>query len=116
MQPEPPILYDIIPPQNVEEMNEHWIPATTICRPCHVTYNFVGKFENQKDESEYLINKLQLHNYVPDNFFKEVGNSSREEAKVLLRNIGEEKKRTLVKFYKDDAAIFGYDLNEFLGL
>ena len=81
-----------------------------------MTYNFVGKFENQKEESEYLINKLHLHNNVPDNFFKEVGNSSREEAKVLLRGISEEKKRILVKFYRDDAAVFGYDLNEFLGL
>ncbi|KAL5250087.1 hypothetical protein ACHWQZ_G015977 [Mnemiopsis leidyi] len=100
--------------KNVEEMNEHWIPATTICRPCHVTYNFVGKFENQKEESEYLINKLNLNNYVPDNFFRQVGNSSREEAKVLLGGVSEERKRILVKFYRDDAAFFGYDLNEFL--
>ena len=97
-------------------MNEHWIPVTTICRPCHINYNFIGKFENQKEESEYLIDKLNLQNYVPDHFFKEANNSSRDEAQVLLRAISVDKKQILAKFYKDDAAIFGYDLNEFLGI
>ena len=99
----------------MEDLNEHWIPATTICRPCHVTYQFVGKFENQKKESEYLIDKLKLQSYVPDNFFREVGTRSREEARELLRELSEEKKQSLVRLYRDDAAIFGYDLMEFLG-
>ena len=97
-------------------MNEHWIPATTICRPCHINFNFVGKLENQKEESEYLIEKLHLQKYVPDDFFREVSSSSRDETKVLLRDVSEDKRRILAKLYKDDAAIFGYDLNEFLGM
>ena len=97
-------------------MNEHWIPSTTLCRPCHVDYDFIGKFEYQKMESEFLVeNALYLERYVPTDFFKDAGEESREEAKRLLAGIPERKKRILVELYQDDAELFGYDLEEFLG-
>jgi hypothetical protein len=76
----------------------------------------VGKFENQKEESEYLIDKLYLQNYVPDNFFRADSGSSREDARKLLKNVSKAQKLILAKLYQDDAAIFGYDLNELLGI
>ncbi|XP_045125797.1 carbohydrate sulfotransferase 11-like isoform X2 [Portunus trituberculatus] len=42
----------------VEQRNEHWLPMHEICHPCAIQYDFIGKYENLKEDSEYLLKWL----------------------------------------------------------
>ena len=37
---------------SAENMNEHYMPMTTLCQPCIVNYDFVGIYDNLIDDSE----------------------------------------------------------------
>ena len=100
--------------QNPAEMNEHWQPMSTLCRPCHVPYKFLGKFETQRAESAYLVRTLGLQENVPEGFFREPGPERREEAIGLIGGLREDQKIGLVRLYQEDAKMFGYSLGEFL--
>ncbi|XP_063872012.1 carbohydrate sulfotransferase 11-like [Scylla paramamosain] len=41
-----------------EQRNEHWLPMHEICHPCAIQYDFIGKYENLKEDSEYLLKWL----------------------------------------------------------
>ncbi|XP_063871110.1 carbohydrate sulfotransferase 11-like isoform X1 [Scylla paramamosain] len=41
-----------------EQRNEHWLPMHEICHPCAIQYDFIGKYENLKEDSEYLMKWL----------------------------------------------------------
>ncbi|XP_042277836.1 carbohydrate sulfotransferase 8-like [Thunnus albacares] len=36
-------------------MDIHWEQANQICNPCHIDYDFIGKFENMEEESNFLL-------------------------------------------------------------
>ncbi|KAK8394430.1 hypothetical protein O3P69_006548 [Scylla paramamosain] len=42
----------------LEQRNEHWLPMHEICHPCAIQYDFIGKYENLKEDSEYLLKWL----------------------------------------------------------
>lgn len=53
-------LSDLLP----EEMNEHWRSYESLCQPCHIKYNFIGKFEYLGLETGYLLESLGLEETV----------------------------------------------------
>ena len=36
-------------------MGEHWKPQYKLCHPCLIPYNFIGKFENIREDIKYVI-------------------------------------------------------------
>ena len=50
--------------QPMELMNEHWRSYESLCQPCHIKYNFIGKFEHLMFEAPYLLETLGLQNKV----------------------------------------------------
>ncbi|KAM9860830.1 carbohydrate sulfotransferase 8 isoform 1-T2 [Aulostomus maculatus] len=36
-------------------MDIHWEQANQLCNPCHIDYDFIGKFENMEEESNLLL-------------------------------------------------------------
>ena len=60
--------YIIDQPDN--DLNEHWDKQFTLCRPCHVHFDFVGKIEQADTEAPYMLDRFRLSGvpgvrYVP---------------------------------------------------
>ncbi|XP_050709127.1 carbohydrate sulfotransferase 11-like [Eriocheir sinensis] len=47
-----------------EQRNEHWRPMHELCQPCAVHYDFIGKYENLKEDADYLLQWLGLTDLV----------------------------------------------------
>ncbi|XP_050709139.1 carbohydrate sulfotransferase 11-like [Eriocheir sinensis] len=47
-----------------EQRNEHWRPMHELCQPCAVRYDFIGKYENLKEDADYLLQWLGLTDLV----------------------------------------------------
>ncbi len=47
-----------------EQMNEHWSRYVDLCQPCHVGYDFIGYYERFHEDTEFLLNILQLDKVV----------------------------------------------------
>ena len=102
--------------KNPLQLNEHWLPMSILCRPCNVKYDFIGMFENQKPETDYLMEILKITEYIPENFFRQPRNDSILEANRILHSLNMDRRRKLFMLYKDDALLFGYDLKKYLNI
>jgi hypothetical protein len=55
-----------------EGFNEHWALYASLCQPCLISYDFVGKYETLDDDIDYIMHDLGqvggflrgLHNVV----------------------------------------------------
>ncbi|KAK4307719.1 hypothetical protein Pmani_020540 [Petrolisthes manimaculis] len=49
-----------------EQRNEHWLSVHEICNPCAIEYDFIGKYETLKEDSEYLLEWLGVKELIGD--------------------------------------------------
>jgi len=42
------------------DLNEHWDRQFTLCHPCHVHFDFVGKIEEADTEASYMLDRFRL--------------------------------------------------------
>ncbi|XP_045604616.1 carbohydrate sulfotransferase 11 isoform X3 [Procambarus clarkii] len=49
---------------STEQRNEHWISMHEICNPCGVEYDFIGKYETIKEDSNYVLDWLGVKDVV----------------------------------------------------
>lgn len=49
-----------------EQQNEHWRPMHELCQPCSVQYDFIGRFENLREDTEYLLQWLGLAGMIKE--------------------------------------------------
>lgn len=93
--------------------NEHWAPIDRLCRPCAVSYDFIGRHESLFQDSDYLLRHVVGAPEVkfpkgPDS------NTSTQLAKyfaplrhdIILRLYG---------IFELDFKLFDYDLQNILG-
>ncbi|NWH73948.1 CHSTE sulfotransferase, partial [Piaya cayana] len=44
--------------EDVERMNEHWMPIYNLCQPCAVRYDFIGSYERLSDDANYVLERV----------------------------------------------------------
>jgi hypothetical protein len=44
--------------------NEHWAHYYTLCHPCTISYDFVGKYETLDNDIDHILKMLSLDNVV----------------------------------------------------
>lgn len=51
---------------NTEERgyNEHWRPFFDLCFPCHVHYDYIGKYETLEDDVDGLLQLLHVDDFI----------------------------------------------------
>ena len=86
--------------------NEHWQSYESLCHPCAVDYDFIGHFENLRQEAPYLLKKTGLDNIIGFPPIKSL-NTSR---KVLERysEVPEHMILQLGDAFKNDFEMFNY--------
>ncbi|XP_023127576.1 carbohydrate sulfotransferase 14 [Amphiprion ocellaris] len=44
--------------EDVERMNDHWMPMYNLCQPCAVSYDFIGSQENLESDAEFVLQRI----------------------------------------------------------
>ena len=47
------------------QVNEHFVPMVNLCDPCNVNYDFIGSFNNLKEEAEYVFKEFSINYQYP---------------------------------------------------
>ncbi|XP_035217032.1 carbohydrate sulfotransferase 11-like isoform X2 [Stegodyphus dumicola] len=91
--------------------NEHWRPIFDLCFPCHVNYDFVGKYETLESDAKYILEKTGISKYVqfPDRLQSYKKTPTRNVMQTYYRNISTELHRKLFEIYKEDFTLFEYE-------
>lgn len=92
--------------------NEHWRPVFDLCFPCHVNYDFVGKYETLESDANYILEKTGVSRYVkfPDRVLSYKKQPTKDVMQSYYRNISTHLHRKLFEVYKEDFTFFEYEL------
>lgn len=50
--------------EEVERMNEHWMPIYNLCQPCAVRYDFIGSYERLNEDANHVLEKVQAPSFI----------------------------------------------------
>ncbi|XP_060095272.1 carbohydrate sulfotransferase 14 [Heteronotia binoei] len=50
--------------EEVEKMNEHWMPIYSLCQPCAVRYDFIGSYERLNEDANYVLERVQAPSFI----------------------------------------------------
>ncbi|NWV67335.1 CHSTE sulfotransferase, partial [Malurus elegans] len=50
--------------EDVERMNEHWMPIYNLCQPCAVRYDFIGSYERLHADAAHVLERIQAPSSV----------------------------------------------------
>jgi len=99
----------LIDPKSREKgpFNEHWRPMHELCRPCHIKYDTIGKYETLLEDSWLVLENAKNNHEV--GFPQIQKRSNVVVVKSYLSQITESQLKKLYKLYELDFRLFGYD-------
>ena len=94
--------------------NEHWNTYFDLCSPCHVLYNFIGKYETLDDDVDLLLKQLQADQLVKFPKRGEMYKAIKTEYTLeqFYQKIDPQKISDLRAVYGQDYFLFGYQIPE----
>ena len=102
-------------PKGSKYFNEHWAQFSTLCHPCHVSYDYVVKFETLLDDAAYVLTKLGPHNQCMEEKYPELferSESSSSKFDKYFSTLTPIQVEMLKEIYSIDFKLFGYDDSE----
>lgn len=98
----------------------HWTPQIDLCSPCggrrrlgHINFDFIGHYETLYDDTDYVLDRLNIHpsssmplSYRQRNASRLRGWQSRVRAAFV--SIPDDHKASLKRIYRFDFDAFGY--------
>lgn len=97
--------------EEVERMNEHWMPIYNLCQPCAVRYDFIGSYERLNADADYVLQRVQSPSFVrfPErqSWYKPV---TAETLHYYLCNTQRRLIKELLPKYILDFSLFAYPL------
>lgn len=99
-----------------EGYNEHWALYNTLCHPCTLKYNFIGKYETLDSDVDQVLSHLQMKDTIK--FPPRNATYKRKKTGDMLADyynkIPSEDLKKLWKIYSVDYKVFDYQYPEFL--
>ncbi|KAM9848298.1 carbohydrate sulfotransferase 14 [Aulostomus maculatus] len=97
--------------EDVERMNEHWMPVYNLCQPCAVSYDFIGSYEYLESDAETVLQRIGAppHVHFPERqtWYKPV---TTETLHYYLCSLPQKLLRELLPKYILDFSLFMYPL------
>lgn len=97
--------------EDVEHMNEHWMPMYNLCQPCAVSYDFIGSYEHLEKDSEFVLQQIGAPRHIrfPERqtWYKPV---TLETIHFYLCSLPQKLLRDLLPKYILDFSLFTYSL------
>ncbi|XP_076060448.1 carbohydrate sulfotransferase 12-like isoform X4 [Oratosquilla oratoria] len=94
---------------SVEQRNEHWLPVLQICNPCSIDYDFIGKYDNLKEDAEYVLKWLGVSNLVGEFPSSDRPFHARRYEKGYFDQLSYDERVAFFSKYLTDFLAFGYD-------
>ncbi|NXU48430.1 CHSTE sulfotransferase, partial [Turnix velox] len=97
--------------EEVERMNEHWMPIYNLCQPCAVRYDFIGSYERLKADADHVLHRVRSPPYIrfPERqpWYKPV---TKETLHYYLCNTQRRLIKDILPKYILDFSLFAYPL------
>ncbi|KAM6921927.1 carbohydrate sulfotransferase 14 [Xenentodon cancila] len=97
--------------EDVDHMNEHWMPMYNLCQPCAISYDFIGSYEHLENDAEYVLQRIGAPPFVhfPERqtWYKPV---TTETLHYYLCSLPQKLLRELLPKYILDFSLFAYPL------
>ncbi|XP_068107774.1 carbohydrate sulfotransferase 14 [Hyperolius riggenbachi] len=97
--------------EDVEKMNEHWMPIYNLCQPCAVHYDFIGSYERLQEDANAVLEAIHAPAYIqfPERqaWYKPV---TKETLHYFLCNTPRGLIRELLPKYILDFSLYAYPL------
>ena len=94
---------------DVKSFNEHWEREFSLCHPCHVKFDFVGKLEDADQEAPYMLDRFRLSGTPGVEYLSGYSKTSDEErTKNYFQGVDTDILEALYKKFYWDFKIFGY--------
>ena len=92
--------------------NEHWQTYDKLCHPCAVKYDFIGKFENLKEEAAHVLEISGLSRKTNVSFPEVRKSSTSSKIPFFYPQIPRERLFKVIQLFGGDSEMFRYDLPE----
>ncbi|XP_043546482.1 carbohydrate sulfotransferase 14 [Chiloscyllium plagiosum] len=97
--------------EDVESMNEHWMPVYNLCQPCAVTYDYIGSYERLQSDAHHVLRSIgaPLHVEFPQRqaWYKPI---TKETIHYYLCKVPQELLNELLPKYILDFSLYAYPL------
>ncbi|XP_027524588.1 carbohydrate sulfotransferase 11 [Corapipo altera] len=102
--------------QKEEPFNEHWQTVYSLCHPCHIHYDLIGKYETLEEDSNYILQLAGVGNYLKFPTYAKSTRTTDEMTTEFFQNISSEHQTQLYEVYKLDFLMFNYSVPSYLKL
>lgn len=102
--------------QREEPFNEHWQTVYSLCHPCHIHYDLVGKYETLEEDSNYVLQLAGVGSYLKFPTYAKSTRTTDEMTTEFFQNISSEHQTQLYEVYKLDFLMFNYSVPSYLKL
>lgn len=94
-----------------KKLNAHWTSYAELCQPCHMKYDFIGKFETLEKDAFWALTKM-THTKCPPQFPRKNLNPRLSITNILqyYRNLSETDLSQLYEMFQTDFDFFGYEV------
>ncbi|XP_050932732.1 carbohydrate sulfotransferase 8 isoform X2 [Lates calcarifer] len=93
-------------------MDIHWNQANQLCNPCLIDYDFIGKFENMDEESNFLLQKIKAPPKLKVPSFKDRNpkdkRTSTQITQKYFSQVSKLERQRVYDFYFMDYLMFNY--------
>ncbi|XP_071971413.1 carbohydrate sulfotransferase 14 [Engystomops pustulosus] len=97
--------------EDVEKMDEHWMPIYNLCQPCVVPYDYIGSYERLREDANHILEAINAPTYIQfperQSWYKPV---TKETFHYFLCNTPQGLIRELLPKYIMDYSLFAYSL------
>ncbi|RLW00073.1 hypothetical protein DV515_00009186 [Chloebia gouldiae] len=94
--------------QREEPFNEHWQTVYSLCHPCHIHYDLVGKYETLEEDSNYVLQLAGVGNYLKFPTYAKSTRTTDEMTTEFFQNISSLHQTQLYEVYKLDFLMFHF--------
>ncbi|KAG7454377.1 hypothetical protein MATL_G00259110 [Megalops atlanticus] len=103
-------------PATVREapLNEHWETVHSLCHPCHLHYDLVGKYETLEEDANYVLRLAGVGDYLRFPTYAKSTRTTDQMTAEFFHNISSQQQRQLYQLYKMDFLMFNYSTPSYL--
>uniref|UniRef100_A0A8C5SDJ9 Carbohydrate sulfotransferase n=1 Tax=Laticauda laticaudata TaxID=8630 RepID=A0A8C5SDJ9_LATLA len=102
--------------QREEPFNEHWERVHSLCHPCIVHYDIIGKYETLADDANYILQLVGADAGIKFPSSSKTTRTNNNLTAKFFKNISPFYQRRLFNIYKMDYLLFNYTIPSYLHL
>nr|XP_033781658.1 carbohydrate sulfotransferase 13 isoform X2 [Geotrypetes seraphini]XP_033781659.1 carbohydrate sulfotransferase 13 isoform X2 [Geotrypetes seraphini] len=109
-------LYYLVDPrtQHEEPFNEHWERVHSLCHPCIIHYDVIGKYETLAEDANYVLQLIGAKGTVEFPSSSKTTITTDDMAAKFFENVNVFYQKRLFNLYKMDFLLFNYSVPSYL--